>query len=90
MFGNNFHMPIMPRIISSLSKTLDVFKEVIPIYKEAQPLVKNARTTINKLKQIGNNAINNIMTKKEENITPIKEKINTSKSVNLNTPTFFK
>ena len=79
-------------ILSNTHKTLGVINQVIPIYKEAKPMINNARNAINIVKEFSNTTTNKIITNKEKNIKPIKEKINTIKSANLtygNTPTFF-
>lgn len=80
------------KLLGGLSKTLGVVNQVIPIYKEAKPIIQNAKTAFGILKEFGSSTTNRIMSNTEKNIKPIKEKINTIKSVNLNSskgPTFF-
>ena len=93
MFGPRIKTFTWAKVLAGMSKTLGVVNEVIPIYKEARPMIQNARNTFNVLKEFGNTSLNKIMSNKEKNITPIKEKINTIQNVNFvpkdNTPTFF-
>jgi len=80
------------KILGGISKTLGVVNQVIPIYKEAKPMIQNAKTAFNILKEFGTSTTTRIKTNTEKNMKPIKEKINTIKSVNLsnsNAPTFF-
>ena len=100
MFGPRAFIPSFSRglpglsltkVIGGISKTLGVVNEIIPLYKEAKPLVSNARNAINIIKELGNTTTNRVMSKKEENLKPIKEKIasiNNSIS-NQKGPTFF-
>ncbi len=76
----------IPRIINSLNNTLNIAKQIIPIYKETQPMVSNIRNSFNKLKKYTSNKV---VEQAHENIKPVKEKINTLKSVNSNNPIFF-
>ncbi len=74
------------KMIGGLSKTLGVINEVIPLYKEAKPLMNNARNAINIIKDLSNNTTKRIITNKEKNLKPLKEKIN---NINTKGPTFF-
>ena len=71
------------KILGGLSKTLGVVNQIIPIYKEAKPMIQNAKTAFNIVKEFGNTTTNRIVKTTEKNMKPIKEKINTVKSVNL-------
>ena len=92
MFGPVFRGLSIARVISGMSKGLDVANRIIPIYKETKPMIQNARNAVNLIKEFGNNTANKIVTNTTKNTKEIKEKINTIKSVNLtnhNNPTFF-
>ena len=80
------------KVLGGLSKTLGVVNQLIPIYKEAKPMIQNAKTAFNIVKEFGSSTTNRVIKTTEKNMKPIKEKINTVKSVNLknvNVPTFF-
>jgi len=80
------------KVLGGISKTLGVVNQVIPIYKEAKPMIQNAKTAINLIKEMGSVTTNRVITNKEKNIKPIKEKINTINNVNFTSnkgPTFF-
>ena len=90
MFGNPYGTGLnFTKVLSGISKTLNVANQVIPIYKEAKPMITNARTILGALKDIGksnnkttsSNNSNNVSIKKEE--APIKD-ISSS-----NAPRFF-
>ena len=73
----------LSRILSGISKSLNVANEVIPIYQKLSPMVKNARNAFSSLKEMtskpqNNNKINN-------NINPNKKIINAK----TNNPSFF-
>ena len=80
------------KILGGLSKTIGVANQILPLYKEAKPMIQNAKTALNIIKELGNSTTNRIIKKRNENIKPIKEKINTIQSANLTNskgPTFF-
>ena len=92
MFGSELKPFSRAKIIKGMSRTLGVINEVIPIYKEAKPMINNARNVFNIVKEFGTNSVNKIITNKDKNMAPIKEKINTIQNVNftkVNKPTFF-
>lgn len=92
MFGSELKPFSWTKIIKGMSRTLGVINEVIPIYKEAKPMITNARNAFNMVKEFSNNSVNKIITNKEKNVAPLKEKINTIQNVNftnVNKPTFF-
>ena len=69
------------RLLSGLSKTLNVANQVIPMYKKAKPTIENARTLFNTFKNIN---ITDKSDKKKELIK--KEPVNSSL---INKPQFF-
>jgi len=81
------------KIVGGLSKTLNVANQLIPLYKEAKPMIQNAKSAFGLIKEFGNTTTNKVLTNKEKNITPIKEKIESLKDNNINQnkkgPTFF-
>jgi Flp pilus assembly CpaE family ATPase len=73
----------LPKIISGISKTLQIANQIIPLYQKAKPAITNAQKILKAIKEVNQD------TKKEtvvlENKTPIKkEKISSKQS-----PTFF-
>ena len=93
MFGAPIRSGItISRVISGISKTLNVAGRVIPLYKEAKPILKNARTIINTIKSF------NTTTGKESSNNAINTASNSSIRTNkkdtfikyqTNSPTFF-
>jgi len=81
------------KMLGGISKTLNVANQIIPLYKEAKPMIQNAKNAIGLIKEFGNATTNKVLTNKEKNITPIKEKIEVLHSTNLSQnkkgPTFF-
>ena len=76
----------LAKVISGLSKTVNIVKEVIPIYENVKPMLGNTKK-IFKYFQNGNNLVlknsNNIINKK------IKKTTRTTSNL-INNPTFFK
>ena len=76
----------LTKVISGLSKTVNIVKEVIPIYENVKPMLVNTKK-IFKYFQNGNN----IVLKNSNNILNRQIKKTTSTTSNLiNNPTFFK
>ena len=85
MFGNPYGTGLtFTKVLSGLSKTLNVANQVIPIYKEAKPMINNARTIFGALKELGKDNNNNTI-KKQEKI----KKDTTPAKVISNNPKFF-
>ncbi len=60
MFGNPYGTGLtFTKVLSGISKTLNVANQVIPIYREARPMINNAKTILGALKDIGKNSNNN-------------------------------
>ena len=83
MFGEPIREGLnISKVISGLSKTLNIANQAIPIYKQAKPMFKNAKNIINSLNSlsknynINRNTTNNKVIKKESKLV-------------LNKPTFF-
>lgn len=74
------------KIISGISKSLNIAREVIPIYQQAKPMITNAKKAFGVLKDFNlksnNNAVSNNKTTSETRDSLV---IN-----NINNPTFFK
>ena len=76
----------LTKVISGLSKTVNIVKEVIPIYENVKPMLGKTKK-IFKYVQNGNN----IVLKNSNNILNRQIKKTTSTASNLiNNPTFFK
>ncbi len=91
MFGPKIPTFSLGRIVGGLSKTLGVVNQIIPLYKEAKPVIQNAKNAVGLIKEFTNTATNRVMSKKEEHLAPIKEKINAAKNTTQTQkgPTFF-
>ena len=87
MFSNVIRTVLtLAKVISGLSKTVNIVKEVIPIYENVKPMLGNTKK-IFKYFQNGNN----IVLKNSNNILNRQIKKTTSTASNLiNNPTFFK
>ncbi len=78
----------LAKIISGLSKTLQIANQVIPLYQKAKPMISNARSLLGVVKEFGKNT-------KNENPTPIsvnKNRITNNsqtKKEGTTAPTFF-
>ena len=83
MYGNSLMSSSLSlgKIVSGLSKTLNIANQVIPIYKKAKPLISNFGSTMKLLKTFQNNTDTN----KKEKIIEVKE----IKQPISNTPKFF-
>ena len=76
----------LAKVISGLSKTVNIVKEVIPIYENVKPMLGNTKKIL-KYFQNGNN----LVLKNSNNILNRQIKKTTSTASNLiNNPTFFK
>ena len=54
MFGNPYGSGLsFTKVLSGISKTLNVANQVIPIYREAKPMIHNAKTIFSALKEFG-------------------------------------
>ena len=63
MFGNPYGTGLtFTKVLSGISKTLNVANQVIPIYREARPMINNAKTILGALKDIGKNNNNSSST----------------------------
>ncbi len=89
MFGNPYGTGLsFTKILSGISKTLNVANQVIPLYKEAKPMINNAKTILGVLKELNPS---NSKTEKKSNYSSTKEKKDTAiiKTVPNNNPKFF-
>ncbi len=72
MFGNPYGTGLsFTKILSGISKTLNVANQVIPLYKEAKPMINNAKTILGVLKELNPS---NSKTEKKSNYSSTKEK----------------
>lgn len=78
----------LSRILSGLSRTLNIANQVIPIYKDTKPLFNNVKNIYSLFK---NNSVstNNSTSIKAENYISNKTKKETLKSLDKNSPQFF-
>ncbi len=88
MFGTPANSGLtLTKVISGISKTLNIANQVIPLYKEAKPMINNARTVLSVLKGMGNTN-NNKTTNNNKVIEQKKEPIKNT-TINTNSPKFF-
>ena len=87
MFGNPYGTGLnFTKVLTGISKTLNVANQVIPIYKEAKPMINNAKTIFSALKEFGKSNNNNTTSNTKENTK--KDTIPPTRTVS-NTPKFF-
>lgn len=72
MFGNNIPTTglTFSKVLSGISKSLNIANQVIPLYQQAKPMIKNAKTIMSVLKDFNpqeKNKANNIIKPKESN-----------------------
>ena len=90
MYGNSIisNSLSLSKIITGISKTLNIANQVIPIYKQAKPLISNFGSTMKLLKTFQNSSNNK--TKKETIKTAnIIEEPQQEKNTIVNQPKFF-
>ena len=90
MYGNSIisNSLSLGKIITGISKTLNIANQVIPIYKQAKPLISNFGSTMKLLKTFQNSSNNK--TKKETIKTAnIIEEPQQEKNTIVNQPKFF-
>ena len=83
MYGGPLKVLSFSRIISGISKSLNLVSQIIPIYEKAKPLISNTKKAISSIKSV------NIPPKMQ-----VKSITNKSYAPSVNTdynnPTFFK
>lgn len=89
MFGNPYGTGLtFTKVISGISKTLNVANQVIPLYKEAKPMINNAKTIFGALRDLGkSNNTQSVSSSKVEAIK--KDTIPETRIISNNNPTFF-
>lgn len=90
MYPGNFNGLTFGKVISGISKTLNIVNQAIPLYKQVRPIISNAGSILNIFKEFNKpDTLNNSKIKSiTVNDTPSssKPKIN---SISTNSPTFF-
>ena len=88
MFGNTPTNGLtIGRIISGISKSLNVVNQLIPLYREVKPVIGNAKTILGTIKELGTSSKEK---KSFINKPKIKEKdISLSENISNNNPVFF-
>ena len=90
MFGNPYGSGLsFTKVLSGISKTLNVANQVIPIYREAKPMINNAKTIFSALKEIGKSNPNTTSTNTNNETKEEIKKDTTPKVVSSNAPKFF-
>ena len=90
MFGNPYGSGLsFTKIISGISKTLNVANQVIPIYREAKPMINNAKTIFSALKEFGKTSSNTTSTNINSEAKKEIKKDTALKVVSSNAPKFF-
>ena len=63
MFGNPYNTGLsFTKVLSGISKTLNVANQVIPIYREAKPMIPKRKKNISALKGYGKTSKNSTTT----------------------------
>lgn len=89
MFGNPYGTGLsFTKVLSGISKTLNVANQVIPIYKEAKPMINNAKTILGALKEFGKSTNSNSEARSTNQNTTKKDTVPTLRTVS-NNPKFF-
>ena len=89
MFGNPYGTALsFTKVLSGISKTLNVANQVIPIYKEAKPMINNAKTILGALKEFGKSNNSNYVARSTNQNTTKKDTVPTLRTVS-NNPKFF-
>lgn len=89
MFGNPYGTGLtFTKVLSGISKTLNVANQVIPIYKEAKPMINNAKTILGALKEFGKSNNSNSGTSSTNQDTTKKDTTPNIRTVS-NNPKFF-
>ena len=90
MFGNPYNTGLsFTKVLSGISKTLNVANQVIPIYREAKPMIHNAKTIFSALKEFGKTSTNSTTTNTNVKNKEETKKDTTPKVVSSNAPRFF-
>lgn len=76
------------KIITGLSKTLNIANQVIPIYLKARPIIANAKSTLGMLKEFTTKNSTSDKPSKTISPNPVKNDSQPIKKVD-NEPTFF-
>lgn len=87
MFSNVISSGItLAKVLSGLSKSINIAKEVIPLYESVKPMIRGAKNLPKILNTLNKSSKENESTK-EVNSSTIKTTIESSL---INNPTFFK
>lgn len=88
MFGNSMIPKTFSftKILSGISKTLNVANQIIPLYNQAKPIISNARNILGVLKEFNTKDLAEAKNTIEAKDYEIKKEDNSS---NINAPTFF-
>lgn len=90
MYPGNFNGLTFGKVISGISKTLNIVNQAIPLYKQVRPIISNAGSILSIFKEF--NKPDTLTNSKTKSITvndtslPLKSKIS---SISTNNPTFF-
>ncbi len=90
MYPGNFNGLTFGKVISGISKTLNIVNQAIPLYKQVRPIISNAGSILSIFKEF--NKPDTLTNSKTKSITvndtslPLKSKIS---SISTNSPTFF-
>ena len=87
MFGSSVTNGLtLTKVLSGISKTLNVANQVIPLYREAKPMINNAKTILNVLKEFNKKPKSNLA---NENTDTNKKNTLPEKNYSFNSPSFF-
>ena len=93
MFGNNIPTSglTFSKVLSGISKTLNVANQVIPLYQQAKPMINNAKTIMSILKGLTNKSSSIKSANSEKQVITKTQNISQSEKIlpTPNTPIFF-
>ena len=91
MFGNPYGTGLtLPKVLSGISKTLNVANQEIPTNRKHKPIINTAKTIFSTLKEFGKSSNNTSRTSTStQKETTKKDTAPTSRVVSSNNPKFF-
>lgn len=90
MFSNPYGTGLsLTKVLSGLSKTLNVANQVIPLYKEAKPMINNAKTIFSAIKEFGKKDNQTVTSTNNAETTIKKDTTPNTRIISNNHPKFF-
>lgn len=77
------------KVISGISKSLNVVNQLIPLYREVKPVINNVKTVLGTMKEVSNANTNKDIKNHITETKIIKKDISTIGNISNNNPVFF-